>query len=54
MPVSVLPSPLGPVGDPYPAMFGQPDQKALDRMVNMSTQYFREREKMVVGQLGGE
>ena len=38
------PEPLGPGGDPYPAMFGNPDQKLLDDLVCSSISYFRERE----------
>jgi sugar phosphate isomerase/epimerase len=38
------PEPLGPGGDPYPAMHGKPDAKLLDKLVNKSAKYFRERE----------
>jgi sugar phosphate isomerase/epimerase len=38
------PEPLGPGGDPYPAMFGKPDAKLLDNLVCKTAQYFRERE----------
>lgn len=38
------PEPLGPGGDPYPAMFGEPDKEMLNKMVNNSILYFRERE----------
>jgi D-psicose/D-tagatose/L-ribulose 3-epimerase len=41
--------PLGPGGDPYPAMHGKPDAKKLDALVNQSINYFREREEAVVG-----
>ncbi len=44
----VTPEPLGPGGDPYPAMFGKPDVKALDRLVNQTANYFRERESCVL------
>ena len=40
----VTPEPLGPGGDPYPAMYGKPDKLALDAMVEQSARYFRERE----------
>lgn len=40
----VTPEPLGPGGDPYPAMNGKPDPAALDRLVNQTAKYFRERE----------
>ncbi|QGQ98944.1 sugar phosphate isomerase/epimerase [Paenibacillus psychroresistens] len=38
------PEPLGPGGDPYPAMYGKPDRRSLERMVQQSVTYFRERE----------
>jgi len=44
----VTPEPLGPGGDPYPAMFGKPDIKSLDYLVNQSAKYFREREQAVL------
>ena len=44
----VTPEPLGAGADPYPAMHGQPDQKALDHMVQQSAVYFREREEAVL------
>jgi sugar phosphate isomerase/epimerase len=40
----VTPEPLGPGGDPYPAMNGKPDPAALDRLVMKTAAYFRERE----------
>jgi sugar phosphate isomerase/epimerase len=40
----VTPEPLGPGGDPYPAMNGKPDPAALDRLVKQTATYFRERE----------
>lgn len=40
----VTPEPLGPGGDPYPAMHGMPDPAILDRLVMNSVAYFRERE----------
>jgi sugar phosphate isomerase/epimerase len=45
----VTPEPLGPGGDPYPAMHGRPDKKALDRLVTKTAKYFREREEAVLG-----
>jgi sugar phosphate isomerase/epimerase len=42
------PEPLGPGGDPYPAMFGQPDPIVLDRMVRGTVECFREREQEVL------
>lgn len=41
----VTPEPLGPGGDPYPAMHGKPDKRSLDDMVKQSASYFREREE---------
>jgi len=41
------PEPLGPGGDPYPAMFGRPDAAALDRLVADTAAYFRFREEQV-------
>ncbi|MFA6714792.1 MAG: sugar phosphate isomerase/epimerase family protein [Victivallaceae bacterium] len=40
----VTPEPLGPGGDPYPAMHGKPDAAALDRLVRQTVEYFRQRE----------
>jgi len=44
----VTPEPLGPGGDPYPAMYGRPDQQALSRLVMQTAHYFREREEAVL------
>lgn len=44
----VTPEPLGPGGDPYPAMYGKPDSTKLDRMVMQSAIYFREREEFLL------
>ena len=44
----VTPEPLGPGGDPYPAMNGQPDPALLDRLVGQTARYFREREEAVL------
>lgn len=43
----VTPEPLGPGGDPYPAMHGKPDPRALNRLVTQTARYFRERETCV-------
>jgi sugar phosphate isomerase/epimerase len=40
--------PLGPGGDPYPAMHGKPDFAKLDALVSTSIRYFREVEEMVL------
>jgi len=40
----VTPEPLGPGGDPYPAMNGKPDKKQLDKLVMQTATYFRARE----------
>jgi len=45
----VTPEPLGPGGDPYPAMYGKPDKALLDRMVMQTATYFREREEALLG-----
>ncbi len=44
----VTPEPLGPGGDPYPAMYGKPDKQQLDEMVMQTATYFREREEEVL------
>ncbi len=44
----VTPEPLGPGGDPYPAMHGKPDPKSLDRLVNKTAAYFRKREDLLL------
>jgi D-psicose/D-tagatose/L-ribulose 3-epimerase len=44
----VTPEPLGPGGDPYPAMNGKPDPKVLDQLVQQTARYFREREEAVL------
>lgn len=40
--------PLGPGGDPYPAMHGKPDKPKLDALVATSIRYFRDCEEMVL------
>lgn len=42
--------PLGPGGDPYPAMYGRPDKTKLDALVNNSIRYFRECEELVLSE----
>ncbi len=42
--------PLGPGGDPYPAMYGKPDKAKLDALVFTSIQYFRECEELVLSE----
>ena len=44
----VTPEPLGPGGDPYPAMNGRPDPARLDKLVTQTARYFREREAAVL------
>jgi sugar phosphate isomerase/epimerase len=44
----VTPEPLGPGGDPYPAMNGKPDKQILDQLVQQTVRYFREREETVL------
>jgi sugar phosphate isomerase/epimerase len=43
----VTPEPLGPGGDPYPAMNGKPDPAVLEKLVQKTAHYFREREDAV-------
>jgi D-psicose/D-tagatose/L-ribulose 3-epimerase len=45
----VTPEPLGPGGDPYPAMHGKPDKAVLDKLVSQTARYFREREEAILG-----
>ena len=40
--------PLGPGGDPYPAMYGKPVPAKVDALVLDSVRYFREREEAVL------
>lgn len=42
------PEPLGPGGDPYPAMFGRPEPEALDALVGKTASCFRAREQQVL------
>lgn len=42
------PEPLGPGGDPYPAMHGKPNSEALDTLVGHSADYFRRREQALL------
>ena len=44
----VTPEPLGPGGDPYPAMFGKLDPLMLDELVAGTAAYFRSRENAVL------
>ncbi len=44
----VTPEPLGPGGDPYPAMFGKTDKVVLNRLVEQTARYFRERESTLL------
>ncbi|MGM0366034.1 MAG: sugar phosphate isomerase/epimerase family protein [Actinomycetota bacterium] len=44
----VTPEPLGPGGDPYPAMYGRPDAERLEKLVGSTARYFREREQEVL------
>jgi D-psicose/D-tagatose/L-ribulose 3-epimerase len=40
--------PLGPGGDPYPQMFGNPPAEVLDPLVEQSARYFYEREEALL------
>lgn len=42
--------PLGPGGDPYPAMHGKPDKPKLDTLVETSIRYFRACEDLVLSE----
>ena len=42
--------PLGPGGDPYPAMYGKPNKPKLDKLVFDSINYFRECEEIVLAE----
>ena len=42
--------PLGPGGDPYPAMYGRPEPVKLDALVMDSIRYFRDCEEMVLSE----
>ena len=42
--------PLGPGGDPYPAMYGRPNKAKLDALVHDSIRYFRECEDQVLSE----
>jgi sugar phosphate isomerase/epimerase len=44
----VTPEPLGPGGDPYPAMYGKPNKALLDKLVMQTARYFREREEVLL------
>jgi len=41
------PEPLGPGGDPYPAMYGKTEPRLLDRLVEKTVRTFREREAAI-------
>lgn len=43
------PEPLGPGGDPYPAMFGNPDPAKLDALVATTAKTWKEREEVIRG-----
>jgi sugar phosphate isomerase/epimerase len=44
----VTPEPLGPGGDPYPAMFGKPDGAVLDKLVKQTIDTIRKRETFLL------
>jgi sugar phosphate isomerase/epimerase len=41
------PEPLGPGGDPYPAMFNKPNETLLDKLVGDTARCFRAREEAI-------
>ncbi|MCC3372386.1 sugar phosphate isomerase/epimerase [Cohnella sp. REN36] len=44
----VTAEPLGPGGDPYPAMYGKSDKETLDRLVYQTASYIKEREDILL------
>jgi len=44
----VTPEPLGPGGDPYPAMHGRPDPESLEELAQNTALYFRRREDLLL------
>lgn len=44
----VTPEPLGPGGDPYPAMNSIPEPEKLNHLVSQTANYFRERENILL------
>jgi len=44
----VTPEPLGPGGDPYPAMHGHPQPTVLEHLVQQTVTYFHQREEQVL------
>ncbi len=44
------PEPLGPGGDPYPAMNGKPNRETLEHLVQQTAQYFRQREEALLNE----
>lgn len=46
----VTPEPLGPGGDPYPAMNGKPNPASLDELVQQTARCFHEREEEVLAE----
>jgi D-psicose/D-tagatose/L-ribulose 3-epimerase len=42
------PEPLGPGGDPYPAMNGKPNEETLERLIQQTARYFRQREDILM------
>jgi sugar phosphate isomerase/epimerase len=47
----VTAEPLGPGGDPYPAMNSIPDGAVLDELVGQTADYFRHREEVVLSEI---
>jgi D-psicose/D-tagatose/L-ribulose 3-epimerase len=44
----VTPEPLGPGGDPYPAMHGKPERDKLETLVLHTATYFSAREDCIL------
>jgi len=47
----VTPEPLGPGGDPYPAMHAKPNNEKLNHLVQQTAKYFRAREEQVLSMI---
>ena len=46
--------PIGPSANPFAAMYGYPEQRMLDRLVNDTVSCFRERERVVLSMTDSE
>jgi hypothetical protein len=46
------PEPLGPGGDPYPAMYGKADEDLLDHLVKTTVSTWSAREEYIIDLAG--